>query len=95
MKRATLLRMTPRTVLELSADTLHAMRDVPVVSQAEAEDVDIMVCNRVGMPTKFADNEYGQCFMCDHAVYFRPHAPKKPKRICVDCAVQLTRAPRH
>lgn len=60
--------------------------DIEVVTDGEAELADFVVCVRLGHPTPFKDNLEGKCCKCGHKVVFRPHAPKTPKRICMECA---------
>lgn len=65
---------------------------IRVVSEAEAERSDYVVCVRLADdPGAFADNLQGQCCACGAAVIFRPYTPAKPARICVECAAQLAR----
>jgi hypothetical protein len=60
---------------------------IKVVSQEEGEQADYLICCRVGVPSAFKDNEIGTCGHCGHEVFFRPHTPRKPMRICMECAV--------
>jgi len=60
---------------------------VTVVSDAEAEQVDFVVCMPLG-PSDFTDNLVGNCCQCGTKVMYRWHAPRKPKKICIDCAVK-------
>lgn len=64
---------------------------IKVVSNDEAEAADYVVCTPLADdPGAFADNLIGACCACGTAVIFRPHAPKRPPRICFDClAVRL------
>lgn len=63
------------------------MPKIEIVSQETAEAADYLVCQLVGLPTPFTDNETGKCTHCGRDVVFRPTAPTKPKRICVGCWV--------
>ena len=81
--------ITPETLAELLPE-ISGQIDLPVVSADDAEEVDMVVCNRVGMPTRFRDNEYGTCSICGFAIYFRPHIPRRPRRVCVTCALQTS-----
>jgi hypothetical protein len=58
--------------------------EVTVVSDADAEKVDYVVCMPWG-PSPFDDNLKGTCCKCGAAVMYRWHAPRKPKRICINC----------
>ncbi|MGY3278083.1 hypothetical protein ACVJ5M_005680 [Bradyrhizobium sp. S3.7.6] len=31
------------------------------------------------------DNVIGKCAECGHAIQYRPHAPKKARKICMEC----------
>jgi hypothetical protein len=62
---------------------------VTVVSDAEAETSDYLVCLPDG-PSAFDDNFKGVCCKCKCPIMYRWHAPRKPKRICVDCMDTLT-----
>lgn len=61
---------------------------VEIVTDAEAETADMMICIRWTMPPMYPDNQRGTCSRCGHAVQFRPYAPKRPARVCVNCAAQ-------
>lgn len=64
---------------------MTALSTIPVVTAEEAENADAVVCLRLGTPTPFTDNETGTCSHCQHAVVFRPHTPKRPPKICLEC----------
>ena len=57
---------------------------IPVVSDDEAEQCDYLVCMPFG-PSPFDDNLKGVCCKCGIDVMYRWHAPRKPKRICLEC----------
>lgn len=61
------------------------------VSAEEAETVDFVVCAPSEWPTPFVDNVETVCAHCGRAIMHRPHAPKRPPKICVVCATQLAR----
>ncbi|MCB1534874.1 MAG: hypothetical protein KDJ44_09150 [Rhodoblastus sp.] len=61
---------------------------INVVSDEEAEKAAFVICVRWTVPAVFADDEQGTCCACGAAVRFRPHAPKKPPRICMECIVE-------
>ena len=61
------------------------MKKVKVVSDAEAEEVDFVVCMPADTPSPFTDNLTGFCCECGIKVIYRWHAPRKPKRICMEC----------
>lgn len=60
-----------------------------IVSDAQAELADFVVCMRVadGNAFRFSDNVFGKCADCGHAIFWRPYNPKKPAYICVHCAL--------
>jgi hypothetical protein len=65
-----------------------------VVTLAEAESVDCVVC--VGMENGLVleDNVITQCASCGGTIQHRPDAPAKPKKLCMPCAVsQMTADP--
>lgn len=78
--------ITSMTAVELGTGDV-----VKVVSQANAEQAAAVVCCRAGMPSHFADNETGICAHCGHAIFFRPHVPMSPPKICIECAMDLGR----
>lgn len=63
--------------------------DVTVVSEQEAEEASFVVCVFEGMELdRFKkDNIYTRCFVCNRRITHRPHAPKTPPKICMDCAI--------
>lgn len=63
--------------------------DVEVVSEEESESADFVVCVPRGAPTLHTDNVHTFCAFCERPIFHRPHAPKRPPKICVDCAVKL------
>ena len=65
--------------------------DVPinVVSDEEANACDYLVCMPWGTPSPFDDNLKGICSHCGVTVMYRWHAPRKPKRICLECMLKL------
>lgn len=60
---------------------------IKIVSDKEAEQSDYLVCAPFG-PSPFEDNFKGICCKCGIAVMYRWHAPRKPKRICLDCMLK-------
>jgi hypothetical protein len=67
---------------------------VEVVSAEDAEKADIVVCMRLGASTPFTDNLVGTCNDCGHPIIFRPYAPKKPTKVCLECLAVRTEAGR-
>jgi hypothetical protein len=68
---------------------LPGLPPIPIISDEEAEKVDYLVCVPWGTPSPFDDNLKGICSHCGRDVQYRWHAPRKPKRLCVDCWVKL------
>lgn len=72
------------------------MSDIPikVVSNEEAEKAQFVICMRANFPLQypFPDNEKGVCGLCNAEIVFRPYAPKKPMKICMECAVEKLQA---
>jgi hypothetical protein len=73
--------MTKRKKIEI-----HGV-PVSVVSDEEAEEVDFVVCALEG-PTEFTDNFKGICCACSRPIMYRWHAPRKPKKVCIECAAK-------
>lgn len=65
---------------------------IRIATDAEAEQADAVVCCRTPDPGDFADNETGTCSLCRHAVYFRPHVPKTPPKMCMQCMLERMEA---
>jgi hypothetical protein len=61
---------------------------IKVISDAEAEQVDFVVCVPASTPSHFDDDLFGFCSHCGVKVRYRWHAPRKPKKICLECAVK-------
>ena len=62
---------------------------INVVSDAEAEEADFVVCCTTDMTRYFDDDVETTCALCGTGIFHRPHAPKKPKKICLECAARL------
>lgn len=59
-----------------------------VGTQDRAEKTQYLVCG----PRSFYDDDiHGKCTLCLVPIVWRPHAPKKPKRICLDCLLIETK----
>lgn len=67
-------------------------RGIKVVSKAKAEEAAYVVCAAWDGPTYFPNDLKGECSDCGKAVRFRPHAPKKPLRLCMECFVSHVKA---
>ncbi|MGH2585063.1 MAG: hypothetical protein ACRDJE_09120 [Dehalococcoidia bacterium] len=64
---------------------------IEVVSDQEAEEADYVICCTIGMPRYFSDDVETTCAICGAGIFHRPHAPKKPAKICERCALLLPR----
>ncbi len=59
------------------------------VKNVVESEIDFVVCARKGQEAvKFDDNLEGTCHDCGSAVVFRPHSPKRPPRLCQECALE-------
>jgi len=74
--------MTKKKVL------LKGLPPVTIVDDDEAEKADFIICMPLG-PSPFDDNLTGACCKCGIKVMYRWHAPRKPKRLCMDCFYKL------
>lgn len=57
------------------------------VTVGDGEDASCCVCIPVTDPLAFPDNLVGKCSMCGCSIQYRPHAPKKPPKVCLPCIV--------
>lgn len=58
---------------------------INVVSDEECEQADAVVCAHATIPLYFRDNVTGPCADCGDLLQWRPHAPKKPPKVCMRC----------
>lgn len=56
-----------------------------IVSDEEAELSAFVVCGDAELPYPFTDNVQTTCCDCGRAIVHRPHAPKRPPKICIAC----------
>ncbi len=56
-----------------------------IITDEEAETADAIMVSRRG-PSPWKDNLFGKCAECRAEIMYRPHAPKTPRKICVECA---------
>ena len=68
---------------------LPGLPPITVVSEAEAETADMVVCMRNGAGEYFSDDIRTTCAVCGGGIHHRPHAPKTPPKVCMECAVAL------
>lgn len=62
---------------------------IKVVENSEAEQADVVICAYAGQEAERfkADNIYTHCADCMKPITHRPHAPQKPPKVCMPCAV--------
>ena len=52
----------------------------------DPESADILICPLASKPLLMPDNLVAHCSKCFRLVQHRPHVPKTPQKLCVDCA---------
>src|SRR6516225_2495922 len=78
-------RHDPKKEMDLAPFGIKAK--IPVVDDDEAESCDFVVCAPKG-PSPFKDNFTGNCCICGIEIMYRWHAPRRPKKICIECAAK-------
>lgn len=83
-------------VIHQSAAELTHLLGVPlpdgakfkVMSEEEAEQADFVICQPIDLdtPLLFQDNIITRCGDCDRDIQHRPHAPRRPLKLCLICA---------
>jgi hypothetical protein len=68
----------------------HQEPKIQIVSDEEAEEADVVVCCTADMPSYFDDNVYTTCAECGVEIYHRPYMPKKPRKVCIECAIKMS-----
>ncbi len=63
---------------------------IQIVSEKEAESCDIVVCVLAGEEQEEfkSTNVYTRCHDCRRAITHRPHVPKIPPKVCIECAMK-------
>ena len=61
------------------------MKHIKVVPDEEAEKSDYVVCMPASSPAYFDNDLFANCVRCGVRIRHRPHVPKRPPKICVDC----------
>lgn len=59
--------------------------EITIETQDEGEACDCVVCIPVTEPLAFPDNIVTECSECGQKIQHRPHAPKRPAKICLPC----------
>lgn len=65
---------------------------IEIVDDADAELADGVVCMRLTSPLMLPDNLIDLCSKCGAAIQHRPNVPKRPPKICWQCAEPVARA---
>ena len=61
---------------------------IKLVDDEEAEKAELVVCVEAdSFPKYFYDDVFTQCTDCSISIRHRPHAPKKPPKVCPKCAI--------
>lgn len=65
--------------------------DAEVVSDEETEKAALVICVRVeDMPEgEFLDDILTVCGVCEEPIRHRPHVPKTPPKVCMQCAMEI------
>ncbi len=63
---------------------------IKLISEVEAELVDYVVCMRDdGPPYPPMADHFGTCGGCFQRIYWSKSSPILPRRICVECALEM------
>src|SRR5438105_10664530 len=63
---------------------------IQVVSDEEAEQANYVICMPNGSGEYFNDDVRTTCALCARGIHHRPHVPKTPAKVCIDCALKLS-----
>lgn len=66
--------------------SVRPVRPFQVISREDAERADAVLCMSEGVAEFSPDDVRTTCATCGRRVHHRPHVPKKPKKLCPDCA---------
>jgi hypothetical protein len=58
-------------------------------SDGNGEHADMVVCRRLTSPLLMPDNLIDLCAKCGEAIQHRPHVPKRPPKVCLECVSPL------
>jgi hypothetical protein len=53
------------------------------------EHAEFLVCRRLTKPLLMPGNLIDICSKCGEAIQHRPHVPKKPPKVCMECILPL------
>lgn len=59
------------------------------IADDNAEEAEVLACLRLTQPLLLPDNEIDLCEQCGAAIQFRPHVPKRPKKLCMECVAPM------
>lgn len=62
---------------------------IEITENGDAEDAKAVVCARLTSPLLMPDNLIDLCAKCRRAIQYRPHVPKRPPKICFECALPI------
>lgn len=86
----------PHRILRINAPGKPV--DIEVVSDAEAAKADFVVCLRKGddghVPEQIrSTNVVAPCALgCGHLIVHRPYMPRNVQKICLPCALEMSKA---
>ena len=81
--------IVPRSAIRMGEKVEVAGIPMTVVSDAAAEEADMVVCMPADFPSPFDDNVKAPCAQCGQPIIHRPHVPKRPAKVCISCALPL------
>lgn len=58
---------------------------VEIDEDGNGEHADAVVCMRLTTPLLMPDNQLDICSKCGEAIQHRPHVPKRPPKVCMEC----------
>lgn len=61
--------------------------EATVVPDSVAEECAVAMCAPWDGPRYFSDDVKATCVGCGRAVRHRPYMPKKPMKLCMECAI--------
>ncbi len=74
---------------EREAEVNAFLKKINVVSDEEAEQADMVICLPDDGPRYFTDDVTSVCAECGIVIRHRPHVPKRPKKVCIHCALRM------
>ena len=76
-----------RIAATIVGDELHLTLTPLAMAEGRlaAETVDMVLCIADEGPTYFPDDVHTTCADCGTLIRHRPHVPRRPKKVCLDC----------